>query len=100
MMTRLVCLATFALISAPLHGQTSEVEPNDSPATATEVKLGAIAAGVLTKPDSNSMHNTDWWSFDAGEGDTLRFEWDDAVVPGGQVYGIMQVRLYAQDGTF
>lgn len=86
MMTRLLFLATAVVIATPLHGQTPEVEPNDSPATATKVALGATAAGVITRIDSLTR-NPDWWTFDATAGDSLRFEFDGAWVD-----------LYAEDG--
>ena len=86
MMTRLLFLATAVVIATPLHGQTPEVEPNDSPATATKVALGATAAGVITRIDALTR-NPDWWTFDATAGDSLRFEFDGAWVD-----------LFAEDG--
>ena len=91
MITRLLGLALLCLPATALFGQSHEREPNDTPATATKVALGATAIGELTAMDSIT-YNADWWTFDATAGDTLDFEADGAVAP-------PLLELYAPDGT-
>lgn len=90
-MTRLLCFVLFGLCATPLYGQTHEAEPNNTPATATKIDLGSTAVGVITRIDSLKTES-DWWTFDAAAGDTLRFEADGAPTN-------PWMRLYADDGT-
>src|SRR6267378_2047515 len=96
-MTRLLGPALFFLSATSLYGQTHEVEPNDTAATATKVELGATAIGELRWIGVN-QYEADWWTFDATAGDTLRFESHGALSsPLMQLYGDDGVTLLAEE---
>ena len=74
----------------------TEQEPNDSPGTATRVRLGTSGSGEICATDANPAGDQDYWAFTAEAGTTLELDVDAAAL-GLPVDPILS--LYASDGV-
>ena len=74
----------------------TEVEPNDTPVTATPVVIGASVTGEICSPDGAAA-DADYWAFAAQAGTAVELD-VDAALPAGLTVNPALV-LYAPDGT-
>lgn len=77
-------------------GTGTEQEPNDAPATASRIGVGASGAGEICATDANPAGDVDYWTFTAQAGTTLELD-VDAVSLGLQVDPALA--LFASDGV-
>ena len=74
----------------------TEQEPNDSPATASRVAVGAAGSGEICSPVVSPAGDVDYWAFRAQAGTTIELD-VDAEALGLPVDPV--IALYASDGT-
>ena len=74
----------------------NELEPNDTPGTATSIPIGATASGEICPHDDTPAGDVDYWAFRAQAGTTIELDVD------AEALGVLSdpfLAAYASDGV-